>query len=311
MVCGAWSTTKLPVAALVELVAAPSRIPPRLGPDRNQEWSSWLPRLEFRLASGLTVTKNMPRTKVPHGRPRQSSHLHGADTEKEEIKHLERQVKELQRTLKEAIATTEENASRICHEVDLWYDNIIRTVPEEVLNRPYRENWDSLVQNPPPHMSVASTTLKSSCGPSALASTCAESEASTSNQLGYTTETKVAATIEAKKEESETHPTTSNLPEAQFEKSLGSPIAEVQDGGHAPGIRAKFDITKKPANARKARPGEILLSLKGSPVSTKPAEVVLCVHLDETDEIQRSAGEITDESVKDLCKAIEKLYEDL
>ncbi|XP_065311583.1 uncharacterized protein [Dermacentor albipictus] len=164
----------------------------------------------------------MPRTKKLGARSHQPSPLHGADTNSDQVRHLELMVKELECTLESTFATTQANARRICRNVDMWYDNIIRTVPKEVLNRPYKEVWDSISPSPTPDMSVATALLPSSAGSSVVASASADGEASTSKQP-----------------------------------------------------------QKKPTTARKARQGETLVPLTGSPVSGEPPEVPVQVHIDK------------------------------
>ncbi|XP_072143785.1 uncharacterized protein [Dermacentor andersoni] len=77
-------------------------------------------------------------------RSRPSSPLPGADTDTDQLRYLVSMVKELECVLESTFATTQAYAHRICRNVDMWFDNIIRTVPKEVLDRPYKEVWENI-----------------------------------------------------------------------------------------------------------------------------------------------------------------------
>ncbi|KAH6929236.1 hypothetical protein HPB50_025203 [Hyalomma asiaticum] len=101
----------------------------------------------------------MPRTKKT--KPRQSSLLPGCTLGHEQIRYLECLVSELECTVERNCQAVQSAVDRINRSVDMWYDNIIRTVPDEILNRPFRELWDSSVPLPkalPSSITVSTVT---------------------------------------------------------------------------------------------------------------------------------------------------------
>lgn len=246
----------------------------------------------------------MVRTKKQGARSRQPSLVHGAAISADQVRYLELLVEDVECTVESTLATSQAIVDRICRYTDVWYDHIIRTVPKEVLDRPYREVWDSINSIPTPDMSMAQASLSSSAGSSLVASNSGDCDPSTSKQLQRA---KVVASVEAKKNRW----TISKASKVPPKGSLGTPLKQVCTSARASVITPKFDIRKQPTTARKPHQGETLLSLRGSPVSSKSPEAPVHVHVDKGQVVKVIASNTSNESVKKLCEAIESLSKKL
>uniref|UniRef100_A0A023FSP3 Borealin C-terminal domain-containing protein n=1 Tax=Amblyomma parvum TaxID=251391 RepID=A0A023FSP3_AMBPA len=251
----------------------------------------------------------MPRTKKPG--PRDSSLLPGTTVSPDSIRYLELMVDELQCTMDNSVATARAIANRICSQVDIWYNNLIRTVPEEILNKPYMELRDSGYLFPMPDTTALSTFSATSSN----AQTSAESTSSASMQTRLK---KLAASGKAKrapsqhgsvargKKKASDEPVGSKPKKMQRKASMHTPVRTRHTAGKLPVVTPKFDIRKRPATARKARKGETLLSLSGSPVDS---QLVEAIHIHMANGKVKLTPAASSSSVQELCKAIQGLCE--
>uniref|UniRef100_A0A131YET7 Borealin C-terminal domain-containing protein n=1 Tax=Rhipicephalus appendiculatus TaxID=34631 RepID=A0A131YET7_RHIAP len=248
----------------------------------------------------------MPRTKKP--KPRQSSLLPGTALGVDQIKYLECMVRELECTLESSRLAMQEKVDRICRNADLWYDRIIRTVPEEILKRPFREVWDTAV----PITNISATSSLS------VPSTSADTETSLdTNPLTATRarQRALVASAKAKKAASQRRSTVSKktsdvapgAPKSAKKArkvSLRTPLVHTHSTAGRPVVTPKFNIRKRPPSARPVRRGETLMSLSGSPVEAKPSAVPIHVHINNGQVVKVTAR---DSSLNELCKAIKTL----
>uniref|UniRef100_A0A1E1XDZ9 Borealin C-terminal domain-containing protein n=1 Tax=Amblyomma aureolatum TaxID=187763 RepID=A0A1E1XDZ9_9ACAR len=255
----------------------------------------------------------MPRTKK--GLPRNSSLLPGTTLNPDSMRYLEVMVNELQCTMDSSIATAQAVVNQIHSQVDMWYDNIMRVVPEEILNRPYREFQNAGVLLP----TLETTSLSALSAASGATETSADSKSSTCKQPRLK---KVAASAKAKrapsqrgsmvaggKKKASDEPAGSKPRKMVRKASMHTPIMMQRTAGRLPVVTPKFDIRKRPATARKARQGETLLSLSGSPVNSKPVEAPIHVHINKGKVVKLMADASSSSSVQKLCKAIQSLCE--
>lgn len=253
----------------------------------------------------------MPRTKK--ARPRNSSLLPGSTLDADTVRYLEVMVSELQCTMDSSIASVEAVANQICLQVDMWYDNIIRTVPEDILNRPYMEVLESGSVIPIPDTTALSSILSTT---SSVSKTSADSKPSGSIKPRPK---KLVASAKAKRAPSQrgsmagskkkaSDELASSKPRKMLRKaSMHTPTMTRNAAGRLPVVTPKFDIRKRPATARKARQGETLLSLSGSPVHSKPVEAPVHVHIGKGKVVKLVADTSNDLSVQKLCRAIQEL----
>ncbi|XP_037518858.1 uncharacterized protein LOC119395912 [Rhipicephalus sanguineus] len=203
----------------------------------------------------------------------------------------------------------QEKTDRICRNIDMWFDNIIRTVPEEVLNRPFRDVWDTSIPIPTSEVSLASASLATSAmSASATASSLPVTnssldEPSTSEKLP---KGQVPANETKKKVGHHDCPISSKPLQVLHGGRMRTPLSQLRATGRAPLVRPKFDIREKPTSAREPRLGETLMSLQGSPVTSGRPQVHLLLNKDdEVTEVR--AEDMNNPKVKRLCEAIEEL----
>lgn len=186
------------------------------------------------------------------------------------IRELELQVRELEITKTRTIATMEAIAERTRRKVNDWYENILRTVPEEILNRPFLEELEraAAVATPQGPMAPEWFAIPGTSGPHPLlaASNYRGKEPANTKQKPDSDGADIAEADKA--DEACSRP----LDVAQKLKT-GTPVAPEHAGGDFPVIRPQFDIREKPPKTRKPQPGEILISLRGSPVSWEEPKV--------------------------------------
>lgn len=181
------------------------------------------------------------------------------------LRYLELLSQELELTMQSTRAEMDAIEERTRTKINNWYANILRTVPEEILNRPFMEELDNPLLATP-QWSVASESLCSAAASamsaiSAISSQLGEEEPN-NDQMPHAQD---AATAEAN---------TVDQARSKLEKlRVRTPLTKHDDGGRLPVIRPKFDIREKPAHARKPRPGETLVSLRGSPVVCEGPDV--------------------------------------
>ncbi|XP_037280983.2 uncharacterized protein LOC119174252 [Rhipicephalus microplus] len=252
----------------------------------------------------------MPRTKKP--RPRRSSLLHGKALSPDQIKYLECMVRELECTLESSRLAMQEKTDRICRNVDLWYDRIIRTVPEEILKRPFREVWDTAVpimnMSATSSVSVASTSLPDGevpPDPKPSTATTVRQRAILASAKAKKTASQRRSAISKKKASDEALGVPKSTKRAR-KASVRTPVLHTRTTTGVPIVTPKFDIRKRPASARPVRRGETLLSLSGSPVEAKTSGVPIHVHVNNGQVVKVTTR---DKSLNELCKAIKTLCE--
>lgn len=265
----------------------------------------------------------MPRTKKFKPQ-RVSSLVPGSSFNPKMSRYLEVLESELEETLQSSLAAERAATEQICRKVDMWYNNILRTVPMEVLLEPFKASDHECLKLPdidapslaPTMASHSSCTASSSEEKPSLAS--AEEQPSTARQtrrrVGAAPSTK-GKRVAVKKKLSPAG-SCSAKPQKMARKvssaaySFRTPLARTRVArGSLPIVTPKFDIRKRPpATARAARQGETLLSLSGSPVASKPAGAVVPVHvhLNGGQVVKLKAESGSDESVKQLCRAIQQ-----
>ncbi|XP_050027083.1 uncharacterized protein [Dermacentor andersoni] len=253
----------------------------------------------------------MPRTKKP--KPRQSSLLPGCALGAEQIRYLECMVSELECTVESCLEATQGIADRICRNVDMWYDGIIRTVPEEILNRPYREVWDSVPVAAVPDFTTA---LSAASASSASTETSSDARPLTATRLRQKTLVASAKAKRAGSQRCSTGPKRkvtdeapgSTKPAKKTRKvSVHTPVYHTRKGAGLPVVTPKFDIRKRPAATRPVRRGETLLSLSGSPVEAKTSAVPIHIHINKGQVVKVTASNNGDTAVQELYKAIKNL----
>lgn len=254
----------------------------------------------------------MPRTKKP--KARQSSLLPGTALNVDQIKYLQCMVRELECTLENSRLAMQEKVDRICRNVDLWYDRIIRTVPEEILKRPFREVWDTAV--PITNISPATSSLLVASVSSADTETSLDTKPLTATRvrqraLVASGKTKQAASqrrsANLKKKASNEAPGAPKSAKKARKVSLRTPVMHTRTTTGLPVVTPKFDIRKRPATARPVRRGETLLSLSGSPVEAKQSAVPIHIHINNGQVVKVTASNTRDSSLNELCKAIKSL----
>ncbi|XP_077550949.1 uncharacterized protein LOC144164339 [Haemaphysalis longicornis] len=205
----------------------------------------------------------------------------------------------------------------------MWYNDILRTVPMEVLMQPLtRADLECREPYIPDAASVAVSLASSSSGFSSAASTSTESKPSTLTQ----TQRRVGVAASAKSKrvaaKNKTLPLGSSSSSSSAKPAkvarrastasygFHTPLARTRAARRSlPVVKPKFDIRKQPpASARAARQGEVLLSLAGSPIASKPAPVLLPVHVHVNggQVVKLKAESGNDDSVKQLCRAIQQ-----
>ncbi|XP_077538795.1 uncharacterized protein LOC144151568 [Haemaphysalis longicornis] len=261
----------------------------------------------------------MPRTKKPQ--PRQSSLISGGTLDPAGLRYLEVLESQMVESLHAALAAEKAAVEQVCRRADMWYNDILRTVPMEVLMQPltradleYREPYI------PDAASVAASLASSSSGFSSAASTSTESKPSTLTQtrrrVGVAASAK-SKRVAAKKKASPPGSCSSSAKPAKVARKASTasygfhtPLARTRAArGSLPVVTPKFDIRKRPpASARAARQGEVLLSLSGSPIASKQAPVILPVHVHVNggQVVKLKAESSNDDSVKQLCRAIQQ-----
>ncbi|XP_077540696.1 uncharacterized protein LOC144152968 [Haemaphysalis longicornis] len=262
----------------------------------------------------------MPRTKKP--RPRQSSLISGCTLDPAGLRYLEVLESQLQESLHAALAAEKAAVEQVCRRADMWYNDILRTVPMEVLIQPltradleYREPYI------PDAASVAVSLASSSSGFSSAASTSTERKPSTVTQtrrrVGVAASAKSKRVVAKKKASPLGSGSSSSAKPAKVARKASTashgfhtPLARTRAARRSlPVVTPKFDIRKRPpASARAARQGEVLLSLSGSPIASKqaPALLPVHVHLDGGQVVKLKAESSNDDSVKQLCRAIQQ-----
>lgn len=265
----------------------------------------------------------MPRTKK--FKPRMSSLVPGSTFDPKALRYLEAMESELEESLQSSLASERAATEQVCRKVDMWYNNILRTVPMEVLLEPFSAADRECLKVPDlGSISLAPTVASHS---SCTASTSSEEKpslASAEEQPSTARQTRrrvaVAASTKGKRvavKKKLSPPGSSSVkPQKMARKvstagySFRTPLARTRAArGSLPIVTPKFDIRKRPpATARAARQGETLLSLSGSPVASKPAGAVLPVHIhiNEGQVVKLKAESGSDESVKQLCRAIQQ-----
>ncbi|XP_037518852.1 uncharacterized protein LOC119395907 isoform X2 [Rhipicephalus sanguineus] len=254
----------------------------------------------------------MPRIKKT--KPRQSSLLPGTALGVDQIKYLKCMVTELECALESSRVSMQEKVNRICRNVDLWYDRIIRTVPEDILKRPFREVWDTAV--PITNVSSATTSLSTASVCSADTETSLGTKPLTatrlrSKQVVASAKAKRAASqcrsANSKKKASDEAPGVPKSAKKARKVSMRTPVVHTRTTTGLPIVTPKFDIRKRPATVRPARRGETLLSLSGSPVEAKPSAVPIHIHINNGQVVKVVASNAGDPSLKELCKAVKNL----
>lgn len=237
------------------------------------------------------------------------------------MRYLEVLESQLQESLHAALAAEKAAVEQVCRRADMWYNDILRTVPMEVLMQPltradleYREPYI------PDAASVAVSLASSSSGFSSAASTSTESKPSTLTQtrrrVGVAASAK-SKRVAAKKKASPPGSCSSSAKPAKVARKASTasygfhtPLARTRAArGSLPVVTPKFDIRKRPpASARAARQGEVLLSLSGSPIASKQAPVLqpVHVHVNGGQVVKLKAESSNDDSVKQLCRAIQQ-----
>uniref|UniRef100_A0A0C9R1T2 Borealin C-terminal domain-containing protein n=1 Tax=Amblyomma americanum TaxID=6943 RepID=A0A0C9R1T2_AMBAM len=252
----------------------------------------------------------MPRTKKGHSRD--SSLLPGTTVSPESIRYLEVMVDELKCTMDSSVAAAKAIAKQIHRQADMWFDNMMRMVPEEILNRPYMEVLDSGFIIPTPETTAVSTAGATLNGTETSGdSTSSASMQSRLKKLAASAKTKRAPSqrgsmAKGKKKASE-EPASSKPRKMMRKASMHTPTTTRRMTGKFPVVTPKFDIRKRPITARKARQGEMLLSLLGSPVNSKTVEVTIHVHLNNGEVMKVVADPNSNSSVQKLCKTIKEL----
>lgn len=224
-------------------------------------------------------------------------------------------MSELECTVERNCQAVQSAVDRINRSVDMWYDNIIRTVPDEILNRPFRELWDSSVPLPkafPSSITVSTVTpsptdteLSSDMKP--LTATRLRQKAVVASAKAKRAGSQRRSNV-SKKKAADEMPSAAKPPKRARKGSMHTPLLHPRRAAGAPPIvTPKFDIRKRPTTARAARRGEILLSVSGSPVEAKPSNVPIQVHINNSQVVKVVASDTTDPSLKELCKAIKNL----
>lgn len=225
-------------------------------------------------------------------------------------------VSELECTVESCIEASQGIADRICRNVDMWYDSILRTVPEEILNRPYMEVWDSV--SPIPDFSVATASASAASASSAATETSSHARPLTATRLRQKTAVASAKAKRAgsqrrstgmKKKLTDEAPGSAKPAKKARKVSMHTPVYPTRRGAGLPVVTPKFDIRKRPTTARPVRRGETLLSLSGSPVEAKTSVVPIHVHINKGQVVKVMASNSGDSSVQELCKAIKNLCE--
>lgn len=236
---------------------------------------------------------------------------------------------QLEESLDVALATEKAAVQQVCRRADMWYNDLLRTVPMEVLMQPstkadiqFRERFI------PDAASLALSIVSSSSGFSSAASLSTDGKASTSadekpstlrqtrRRIGVVASAK-GKRVAVKKKASPLGSCSSSAKPAKVARKASTasygfhtPLARTRAArGSLPVVTPKFDIRKRPpASARMARQGEVLLSLSGSPIASKPAPAILPVHvhLDGGQVVKLKAEPSNDDSVKQLCRAIQQ-----
>lgn len=223
----------------------------------------------------------------------------------EELEYLQRMVCELQATLEKCRGAMEEKTDKICRNVDQWFNQIISTVPDEILQRPLREVWDTAAEilcvspatpSVPKSLDSEPTTskrlMKSIHGAKGKAKNAARQRGS------FTTENRAS------------HKTLAGAkPGKKAAKvKLRAPALHIRTSTGLPRITPKFDIRKPPATARSARKGETLVSLSGSPVREKSFTAPIHVHINKGRVVTVTSR---DPTMTSLCKAVKKFWDKL
>uniref|UniRef100_A0A023FVV0 Borealin C-terminal domain-containing protein n=1 Tax=Amblyomma parvum TaxID=251391 RepID=A0A023FVV0_AMBPA len=252
----------------------------------------------------------MPRTKKALAR--NSSLLPGTTISPDSIRYLEVMVDELQCTMDNSIATAKAIADNICRQVDMWYDNVKRLVPEEILNRSYMEVRDSGFIIPTPDTTAFSAFSATSNGTETYAdSTSSASMQPRLKKLAASAKARRApsqrASVAGGKKKALDEPASSKQRNLMRKASMHTPAMTRNMTGKLSVVTPKFDIRKRPATARKPRQGETLLSLSGSPVNSKTVETPVHVHLGNGKVVKMMADPSSKASVEKLCKAIQEL----
>lgn len=266
----------------------------------------------------------MPRTKKPL--PRQSSLISGSTLDPAGLWYLEVLERQLQESLHVALASEKAAVEQVCRQADMWYNEILRTVPTEVLMQPFtRADLEYREPYVPDAASMAASLASSSSGFSSAASMSTEGKQS-STLMQTRRRVAVAASakskrVAAKKKASPLGSGGSSISSSAKPAKVARKASTASYGFHTPLARTraargslpvvtpKFDIRKRPpASARAARRGEVLLSLSGSPIASKPAPALLPVHvhLDGGQVVKLKAESSNDDSVKQLCRAIQQ-----
>lgn len=212
------------------------------------------------------------------------------------LRYPELLIQELELTMRTTEADMDAIVERTCTKIDNWYANILRTVPEEILNTPFREAWGNTLPATP-QCSMASESL-TSCAESAVSAILAASnylgeEPPNTEEMPHAED---AATAEAKKVGE-----ARSKPSRVHEKPrMRTTLTKRDAGGRLPVVRPKLDIREKPANARKPRPGETLVSLRGSPVVCEGPDVPEGIQEDSEGKVQ--ASEVHDPEVEKLSE---------
>lgn len=258
----------------------------------------------------------MPRTKKVQ--QRQSSLVPGSCIDPAGLRYLEVLESELEESLRSSLAEMQALVQQVCRKSEMWYNDILRTVPMEVLLQPLTDA-DTEYREPyiPDAASLARSVASSFSGFSSTASTSTDRKASTLKRSRQ--RVGVAASAKGKRvavKKASPPGSCSSKPAKMARK-----VSTASYGYHTPLARAraarksqlvvtpKFDIRKRPpASARTARKGEVLLSLSGSPVASRPPPAVLPVHvhIDGGKVVKVKAESHSEDSVKQLCRTIQQ-----
>lgn len=284
----------------------------------------------------------MPRTKKVQ--QRQSSLVPGSCIDPAGLRYLEVLESQLEASLQSSLAEMQAVVQQVCRKAEMWYNDILRTVPMEVLMQPvtdadieYREPYI------PDMASLAQSVASTSSGFLSTASTSTDGKSSTLKQsrqrVGVTASTKskrvavkkkasppgscnakpakVARKVAGKKKKKASPPGSCSATPAKVVRKASTassayhtPLARTRIAQKSlPVVTPKFDIRKRPpATARTARQGEVLLSLSGSPVASRPPPALLPVHvhLEGGKVVKLKAESGSEDSVKQLCQAIQQ-----